>query len=211
MQRLVVFLALILGLAGCASPERKPDKPVIAEIQDGVSTEQDVERMLGLPRRKDVRADGKSEATYTTFQSDLPTDAPPGNVVPPEAAGSDSRRHLRQRIICVLYDRDGRVEEHRSMMSDTGFTVVPIHKKLGPGLQPEQLKFIVINSTSRDTLIRRFGDPVHEHTDAAGQRILNWLVRKKDGSEQFPDMLDVVVTPAGIVSDFRIRESFLVN
>ena len=67
----VVCLGLFLAIvAGCASSGRKIEADKISQIQKGVSTRADVERLLGPPTHVGLAGDGKRILVYNHFSSD---------------------------------------------------------------------------------------------------------------------------------------------
>ncbi len=198
MQKLVVFLVLILAVTGCVSPAGKLDQSVVAQIQDGVSTRPEVERLFGQPRITDIGSNGKQVAVYRFFREYEKEDMlTPGRV----------KRFYHLRMLSVLYGKDGRVELHHLYESNTPGSANYHKASVGAMVRAEQLALINKGSTERADLVQFFRDPMAETLTTDGNLMLIWLYVEKNGAMDFSparQRLEVLTTRSGTVRDFRV-------
>jgi outer membrane protein assembly factor BamE (lipoprotein component of BamABCDE complex) len=198
MQRLAVFLVLVLALTGCVSPAGKLDESVVTQIRDGVSTRSEVERLFGQPKNTSIGSNGKQVAVYRFFrmyeQEDLQ-----GN--------SRVKRYFHLRMLSVLYGKDGRVELHHLYESNTPGSANRNNASVGARVRAEQLALIHKGFTERADLVQFFGNPMAEGLTTDGDLVLVWLYVEKNGPMDFSpakQMLEVLMTRSGTVRDFRV-------
>ncbi len=204
MQRLVVFLAFVLAVSGCVSPTGKLDDSLIAQIKDGSSTEQDVERLLGRPAGKITGSNGKSVVGYRAMKADSQPDR---NAVDANGANNSARaynHYLHLRSLSVLYGRDGKVERHHFYVAEGGYDAQPTQVTLGAKVKPAQLELIVKGVTRRAQMVNWFGQPIGENLNLDGYLVLSWLYVEKGVASRAGQELQVIVSPQGLVLDFQV-------
>ena len=103
----LLFLLLCLCLMGFTSVGKKIDPETLQQIKEGVTTEQEVIKLLGKPFMKTLTSDGKTIMMYQyTKVKNRPENYIP--IVNIFASGMD----MRQQIVTVLIDKSGNVEKY---------------------------------------------------------------------------------------------------
>lgn len=100
-------LAVLLGLAGCATTTGRPfDQAAASRIVDGKTTQAEVRSALGEPETKQDRGDGTSMWLYSYSESK----ASARDFIP--FAGGDN--HPRRQMLSLVFDRRSVLESHTS-------------------------------------------------------------------------------------------------
>ncbi len=198
MQRLVVFLTLVLAVTGCVSPAGKLDESLVAQIRDGSSTRQEVERVFGQPKSSITGSNDKEVAVYQFFRMYEKDDPMSAKRV---------RRRIHLRMLSVLYGKDNRVEKHHLYESDTKGSATATGARVGSSVRPAQLALINKGSTTREDLIEYLGNPLGEHLTVEGELMLIWLYLEGNGPMSFApraQILEVILNEGGTVHDFQV-------
>lgn len=107
MNKKVAAAVIFCFLTGCASQGRVIDLQQVKQIQEGVSTEADVQRLLGAPYAKSLSSDGKIIMQYIHTVSKTK-----GSTFVPVVGLFKGGVNIRQETLSVLIGADGKVEKY---------------------------------------------------------------------------------------------------
>lgn len=108
MVKKATFLILVFCLiCGCATSGNKIDQNKVTQIKEGVTTEQEVIKILGTPYMKTLSSDGKTIMLYqyTKVKNRASNFIPVVNLM---TGGMD----MRQQMLTVLIGQNGKVEKY---------------------------------------------------------------------------------------------------
>ena len=206
----LLALILVLILSGCVSPAEKLDNSLIAQIRDGSSTREEVERLLGKPKVETTGSNGKRVAIYRHRESYKHGDESTALTLGPEypeTIYTKAEGQLLMRTLSVLFGPDGRVERHHFYESRTAISQNLVNTKLGAVVRPAQLAHIFRGQTQRSDLVQHFGEPLTEELTAFGNLVLSWIYLEGSGNVDFAprgQLFEVTATLGGTVRDFRV-------
>lgn len=110
------FMTVIISfvLIGCATVGQKIDQNKLSQIQEGTTTKQEVEILLGKPYMVSLTSDGKTTMMYqyTKVANRASNFIPVAGLL---TGGMD----MSQEILQVLIGEDGKVEKYIFNSSDT--------------------------------------------------------------------------------------------
>lgn len=116
-MKLLVVIASLLVLAGCASTGRKLDEAKINQIKKGQTTREDVIKLVGSPDQMMRTASGETTFTYTYFRATAKASSfiP---IVGAFAGGAD----VQNQMLMVTFGPDNLVKDYVSTYgaTDTG-------------------------------------------------------------------------------------------
>ncbi|MFH1396985.1 MAG: hypothetical protein ABIH27_00350 [Candidatus Omnitrophota bacterium] len=112
--RTFIILAEFFSLVGCATVGIPIDQNKTSQIKESVTTKQEVIAILGKPYMKTLSSDGKIIMLYqyTKVKNRASNFIPVVNIF---SSGMD----MRQQMLTVLINKDGKVEKYTMNDSDT--------------------------------------------------------------------------------------------
>lgn len=113
MKKLFCILVMTILLSGCASSGTKIDQNRVRQIKEGVTTKEEVIRLLGNPFTQTLTSDKKVVMMfqYTKVKNRVSNFIPVVNLL---AGGVD----MKQQILQILIDENGLVEKYIFTDSD---------------------------------------------------------------------------------------------
>lgn len=107
MKRYSILIFFLIMLTGCATVGKKVDQDKLGQIKEGVTSEQEVIRLLGNPYMKTLSSDGKTIMLYqyAKVKNRAANFIPVVNIF---AGGMD----MRQQMLTVLIGKNGKVDKY---------------------------------------------------------------------------------------------------
>lgn len=215
MQRVFPLISVLtLILCGCLSLAEKLDDSLVSQINDGSSTVEDVEKLLGKPKFERTGSNGKRVTIYRHRVAYESNDESTAITLNPDDPGSTiytrAQRQLHVRTLSVLYGLDGRVERHHFYHSRTLIAIDLVNSKLGAVVRPSQLSHIILGGSTRAYLASQFGEPIVEELTSDGNLLLRWLYLEGSSSmDSAPrgQELWIVFSPDGIARDYEVNQN----
>jgi hypothetical protein len=168
-----LLLAALL-LAGCTTPGGRLEPHVTDQIQPGVTTRAEVERLLGKPGSTASGAGGRAVTGYAYRTTGSAEDS------------SATGMQIRLRTLSVLYGPDDVVlrkhlAEGRSSYRPGFFTP----SEVGKPAAPETLAAVMVPGTPREQVVAALGVPTAEMLTLEGHLALVWAAaRQRSGMDE---------------------------
>lgn len=114
MKKIILLLFLVILINGCATVGKNIDQNKVNQIKEGVTTEQEIIAILGVPYMKTLSSDGKTIMLYqyTKVKNRTSNFIPVANMF---VSGMD----MRQQMLTILIGKDGKVEKYTLNDSNT--------------------------------------------------------------------------------------------
>ena len=176
MKRLSIGLfVLVLVVTGCMSPARRLDSAVLNQIREGVTTRDEVEKILGMPLTAIDGSNRKTLARYEYGRLRRNAEVPTPGILPTQAGT------LLLRTVNILYDNRGKVEKRTFYESTTPYQRQMSSIWVGQLIGEKDLARIKKGTTSETELIRWFGPPMARGLTVEGEPVVSWFYRMAKG------------------------------